>query len=288
MRRRRTALPLLAASAAAIALVAWPALAAATAAGATAGGSAAVPAGTPACTDSWVGLASSPQWTIPSNWSTGEVPGPSSDVCITTTGDDVLTDVSIRIHSLQIGSEQGIALEGTPAEPLTAEVAEDVDLTPGFFGRIDMTDARIDAAQIDDQGGTIYTDGTCALDSSDVVFGSGGILDADGGTTTVTGLPQLSDGTLTGGTINALGAVVVLPGDVSHLVSAHVTVAENSAVDDPAGDNALTGLTSIDAQSSLTDESDLPLTGSLVADGNVSFGGPAVSLAGTLTQAEGT
>jgi hypothetical protein len=41
----------------------------------------------------------------------------------------------------------------------------------------------------------------------------------------------------------------VLPGDISHLVGAHLGIGGNSAIQDPAGHNALTGLTSMDAQS---------------------------------------
>jgi hypothetical protein len=240
------------------------------------------------CTDSWVGKGSSTSWTVAKNWSTGKVPGAASNVCIAADGVDVITDVSIRINSLLLGEEEGIALEGTSANPVTATVATDVDLTPGVISRIDMTDATIDAAEIDDQGGTIYTDGTDELASPDVVFGDGGVLQADGGTVSITGLPQLSDGTLTGGTFNASGAVVVLPGDVSSLVGSKVSVYENSAIENPSGANALVDLSSIDAQSSFVDDNELALTGSLVADGDVLLGGPAVSLAGTFTQAEGT
>jgi hypothetical protein len=246
------------------------------------------PTSTPPCTDSWVGNGSNASWTVASNWSTGKVPGPSSDVCITADGVDVQTPVSITVNSLLLGDEEGIALEGTSTTPVTAKVATEVELTPGVISRIDMTDATVEAAEIDVDGGTIYTDGTSELDSPDTAFTDGGLLDANGGTVTLTGLPQLSDGTLIGGTFDAFGGVIVVPGDITSLVGTTVDVVEHSAIDDPSGDNALTGLTSVDAQSTFTDDNDLPLTGSLVDDGNVSFGGPAVSLVGTLTQAQGT
>jgi hypothetical protein len=241
----------------------------------------------PACTVRWVGLASRPLWTTAKNWSTGKVPGPASDVCIST-GVDVLTGVSITIHSLRLGKVAGIALEGTAANPLTATVATAVNLTPGAASRIDLTDATLNAAQINDQGGTIFTDGTCRLVSPDIVFGAGGNVQAANGKTTLTSLPQLSNGTLTGATFDTSGAVVVLPGDINHLVSANIGVGANSAIVDPAGRNALTGLTSIDSQSSLSDDSGLSLTGSLAASGNVSLGGKTLSVAGTFTQAQGT
>jgi hypothetical protein len=243
----------------------------------------------PACTDTWVGGAAQPLWTTGSNWSTGKVPGPSSDVCITSTGDDVLTNVSITIHSLRLGADEGIAMQGNAGKPLTATVATAVTLAPGGLSRIDLTDATISAAKISDQGGTIFTDGTCHLASPDITFGDGGRLQAANGTTTVSSLSQLSNGTLTGLTIDAShgAATVVLPGDISHLVSATVIVGAGSAIKDPAGHDALAGLTSIDARSQLFADSALALTGSLTADGAVSIDGPGMSVAGTYTQAQG-
>ena len=235
----------------------------------------------------WVGRATRPLWTIGKNWSTGTVPGPASDVCIGT-GVNVLTDVSISVHSLHLGIDAGIALEGTSSNPLTATVATSVDLTPGGASRIDLAFASIDAAQINDQGGTIFTDGTSNLTSPDIVFGQGGSLQAANGTTALTSLPQLSNGTLTGATIDTSGATVVLPADITHLVSANVGVGANSAIKDAAGKNALTGLTSIDSQSSLLLDSNLALTGSLSSSGNVTVGFQTLAVPGTFTQAQGT
>ena len=116
-------------------------------------------AGSTACTDSWVGKATVPQWTNAKNWSNG-VPVAASDVCIGG-GVDVLTGVSITVHSIQLGPDAGIALEGTTANPLTAKIATFIDLT-GKVSRIGLTDAAIKAARISDQGGgTIFTDGPC-------------------------------------------------------------------------------------------------------------------------------
>ena len=165
-----------------------------------------------ACTVSWVGLASTPSWTLAKNWSTGKVPGPSDDVCITTTGADVLTNVSITIHSLQIGMDQGIALEGTASRPLTATVAAGITMAAGGISRIDLAHASISAASINDQGGTIFTDGKCALSSPDIVFGAGGGVQAAFGTTTLTSLPQLSHGTLTGASFSTAARALSIPG----------------------------------------------------------------------------
>jgi hypothetical protein len=73
LRRSLTAIGLVAA-AAVVGVGAGPTLAAARSA-------ARAPAATaPTCTDSWVGLASRPLWTIGQNRSTGKVPGPTSDL----------------------------------------------------------------------------------------------------------------------------------------------------------------------------------------------------------------
>jgi hypothetical protein len=110
------------------------------------------------------------------------------------------------------------------------------------------------------------------------------------GTTTLQSLPQLSNGTLTGAsfTTETSDTFFVLPGDITHLESSAVHLSGGSAIEDPNGNDALAGLTSVDAQSSLQDGSNLTLTGSsFTADGNVTFGG-TVSLSGPYTQAAGT
>lgn len=248
---------------------------------------ASVPAATgPGCTVSWVGHAGSqPLWTIGKNWSTGKVPGPADDVCITLEGVEVTSNASINVHSLHVGGSEGIALIGTATSPLTATIATVLDLARGPISRMDVYNTSLTAARIIDHSGTIFTDGNSVFTSPDISFGSGASLESFNGTTTLSSLAQLSDGTLTGMTIDTSNATVVLPGDIRHLVSASVSV--SGAIRDPAGHNALTGLTSVDAQSSLSDSNQLPLTGSLVADGSVTLAGPGTSLAGTYTQAQG-
>ena len=271
----------LATPAALVAASAAPALAAP---GATAGATAGAATST-ACTDTWVGKATVPQWTNAKNWSNG-VPVAASDVCIGT-GVDVLTGVSITVHSIRLGPDAGIALEGTTANPLTATVATSIDLT-GRVSRIDMTDATIKAAQLSDPGGgTIFTDGTCHLTSPDISIGKGGSVQAANGTTTLASLSQLNNGTLTGASFNTSDATVVLPGGITRLVSSNVSVGGNSAIDDAQGQAALTGLTSIDSQSSLSLNSDLSLTGSFTASGNVSVSGATLAVPGLFTQAQG-
>jgi hypothetical protein len=226
-------------------------------------------AGAAACTVSWVGSDSQPMWTIGENWSTDHVPGPDANVCITTTGDDVLTPVSVSVRSLTIGAGQSLAMEGSASKPLTLTVA--TTLSHALGGVIDLTDTTVHAARIDDQGGTIYTDGNCALSSPDIVFHEGGSLQAANGTTALASLPQLANGTLKGATIDAADAVVMLPGDITHLIDAGIGLGADATIEDPAGNNALTGLTSADRDSSLTVGSNLSLTGNLTAAGIVTL-----------------
>jgi hypothetical protein len=245
------------------------------------------------CTVRWVGRDVGRLWTDPNNWSTGKVPGASDNVCITNTNDDVLTPVSITVHSLLLGVAEGIELEGTTSKPVTATVATSITMTPGLSSRIEMTDATIKAAQIISHEGTIFTAGTCKIISPDIVLADGSDLEALNGTVTLTSLSELSNGTLTGVGVGAgvlAGpASVVLPGDITHLASANITLGRDSAIDDPAGHNALSGLTSVDARSSLADANNLTLTGSsFTDDGQVDFGPGTLAIEGPFTQPRGT
>ena len=266
-----------------VAVGAGPVLAAAPAVAATHGTAAL------SCTVSWVGQAAQPLWTNPKNWSTGKIPGASDNVCITSTNDDVLTPVSITVHSLLLGASEGINLRGTTAKPVTAAIATSVTMTPGLSSRIEMTDATIHAAQVIGRNGTIFTAGTCNIISPDIVLAGHTHLAAFTGTTTLTSLSQLRNGTLTGASISAGQATVVLPGDITHLASATISLGPGSAINDPAGHNALSGLTSVDAGSSLSDASNLTLTGSsFTADGPVNLHGGTLTVQGPFTQAQGT
>ena len=185
--------------------------------GAAAPAAAAVPSVTAArCTDTWVGKALRPLWTLARNWSNG-VPGRSSDVCITLTGAEVSTGVSVKIHSLQLGQADSLTLAGNDAKRVTATVATFVDLTPGGTSLLSMNNATVKAAKIDNQGGTIFTVGACDLDSPDVVLGQGAAMKDASGTTTLQSLPQLSNATLTGAsfTTETSDTFFVLPGDIT-------------------------------------------------------------------------
>jgi hypothetical protein len=245
---------------------------------------------TPACSDSWTGQGGSDNWDVAANWSTGKVPGPSSNVCITTPGvaANVFAYASIKINSLEIGGLNDLVLAGTTAKPVVATVAASVTLTPGGQSQLSMDNASIHAAEINDQGDSIGGDGTCDLDSPDIILGDGASLGATFGTTTLASLPQLSGGTLGNVTITASEADIVLPRGVTKLASSNIALQANSAIETPSGGNALATLTSVDAQSGLADQNNLTLTGrSFTDDGTVSFDSATLAIDGPFMQAAG-
>ena len=282
---RRLAVPALAGLAAAAALVAAGpgAILAASPAGAATHGTAAS-----SCTVHWTGRGDGQLWTDARNWSTGKVPGPSDNVCIAGLNTNVLTQVSITVHSLRLNGDGFIDLSGTAASPITATATSGImPRSATLTGGIEMSNATIKAAQIISHRGTIFTGGTSDIVSPDIVMADQSALEAFGGKTTVSSLSELSNGTLTGASVLAGdAATVVLPGDITHLSSAHVTVLTGSAIDDPAGHPVLSGLTSVDARSSLEDHNTLTLTSpSLTASGDVIFGPGTLAIAGPYTQA---
>jgi hypothetical protein len=246
------------------------------------------------CTVRWTGQGDGQLWADPRNWSTGKVPGPSDNVCILSANinTNVTTLASIKIHSLLLGVENSIDLQGTTSKPVTASVATTVTMTrlaQAAGSIIQMTDATLRAGQIISHLGTIFTAGTCHIISPHIILADQSSLEAFNGTATLSSLPELSNGTLTGVGILADHAKVVLPGDITHLAATHINLHPGSALDDPAGHPALAGLTSIDARSSLIDFSNLTLTSTtFTADGQVEFGGGTFNIAGPFTQAAHT
>jgi hypothetical protein len=114
------------------------------------------------CNVSWTGKAGDALWSTAGNWSTHQVPGPTSDVCILTapSGQGACAPVgcvdargvpSISIHSLQVNGGVGlffgpgtvsIATSLTVQAPQTAQYASVVDL---YFG------TNLNAALVDVQ-----------------------------------------------------------------------------------------------------------------------------------------
>ena len=243
-------------------------------------------AAAPSCTVSWVGGGSTTLWTNAQNWSTGQVPGPASDVCMTPF-DFVTANVPVRIHSLHVGGEMTVIFEGTAAHPSQVHIAT----TLGNAGNVELLNAALSVPQMDNGNG-VESQGTSVLTSP--AFHNGGTVAALAGRLTLTdSLAQLSNGTLTGGSWDALASgTLVLPGDVTSLTSGEISLGAGSAIDDPAHSTALARLGSIGPAATLAlAETSLSLAGSLTANGNVDVGGydggADLTVAGTLTQAKG-
>jgi len=243
-------------------------------------------AAAPSCTVSWVGGGSTTLWTNAQNWSTGQVPGPASDVCMTPF-DFVTANVPVRIHSLHVGGEMTVIFEGTAAHPSQVHIAT----TLSNAGNVELLNAALSVPRMDNGNG-LESQGTSVLTSP--AFHNGGSVAALEGSLTLTdSMAQLSNGTLTGGSWEALdNGTLVLPADVTSLGSAQAGLAQNSQIDDPAGRNALSGLASIGAQGALQiGNGSLALAGSLLSDGTIDVGsyagGGALMVAGTLTQRRG-
>jgi hypothetical protein len=247
----------------------------------------AAPAAAASCSVTWVGGGSTTLWTNAQNWSTGQVPGPTSDVCMTPF-DFVTANVPVRIHSLHVGEEMTVIFEGTAARPAQVHIAT----TLNNAGNVELDNAALSVPQMDNGNG-LDSQGTSVLTSP--AFHNGGSVDAVEGSLTLTdGLAQLSNGTLASGSWGALdNATLVLPGDITSLNSGMIILATGSAIDDPAHGNALTGLGSIGPTGTLAlAGTSLSLTGSLTADGTVELGGyegsADLTVAGMLTQAHGS
>ena len=219
-------------------------------------------AAAPSCTVSWVGGGSTTLWTNAQNWSTGQVPGPASDVCMTPF-DFVTANVPVRIHSLHVGGEMTVIFEGTAAHPSQVHIAT----TLGNAGNVELLNAALSVPQMDNGNG-VESQGTSVLTSP--AFHNGGTVAALAGRLTLTdSLAQLSNGTLTGGSWDALASgTLVLPGDVTSLTSGEISLGAGSAIDDPAHSTALARLGSIGPAATLAlAETSLSLAGSLTANG---------------------
>ena len=155
------------------------------------------------CNVSWTGNAGDALWSTAGNWSTNQVPGPTSDVCILTapSGQGACAPVgcvdargvpSISIHSLQVNGGVGlffgpgtvsIATSLTVQAPQTAQYASVVDL---YFG------TNLNAPLVDVQyGGALLGYGT--IEGS---LTNNGYIRVDGALTVTGNYTQTSGGGL--------------------------------------------------------------------------------------------
>ena len=240
----------------------------------------------PACTDTWTGGGPKVLWGIAQNWSTGRVPGLADDVCMTTFA-FVTASGPVRVHSLLVGNQTTVIFSGTAGRPSHVTIAGALD----DLGNVELDNSSLSAASVSDSDG-IDAQGTSVL-TTPALRVSGTVSVIDGKLTLADPFGQLHDGTLNGGIWDAYSGTLVLPGDVTSLPSGLVSIAQNGAIDNPAGHPALTGLTAVGPHATLAvSAASLSLTGSLTASGNVEIGsydlsGGSLTVAGTLTQAQG-
>jgi hypothetical protein len=159
-----------------------------------------------ACTDTWTGGGSKVLWNIPQNWSTGKVPGPASDVCLSAFV-FVTANGPVSIHALHLGGESTVIFAGTPGHPSHVTIATTLDNQ----GNVELDNSSLAAPRVNNAGG-LDDAGTSVLTSA--ALHNGGTVDAVGGSLTLPGsLAQLSNGTLTGGSWLALNnGALTLPG----------------------------------------------------------------------------
>jgi fibronectin-binding autotransporter adhesin len=234
-------------------------------------------AATPSCSVTWTGNAGNGSWSTASNWSTDEVPGPTSDVCIPT-----LTTVDatppISVHSIQV-AEGGTILFGSGSVSIATSLTDQ--------GFITLTGTTLSAGSIDlSSPGNITADGNSSITSPAFSNTTGTVTVDTGGTLRLADNPvQLQNGTLSGGNWLVSG-VLVVPSDISQITTQGTEVSvegPGSAVQDASGHNALATLTSVGSGAVLGVTS-LTVAQSLTSQGTVVG---SLTVSGTYTQASG-
>jgi hypothetical protein len=234
-------------------------------AGLGAAGPAAASTAVPACSVTWVGTTEA--WNNPANWSTGQVPGPTSDVCISGDGPAPEAGGPIDIHSLQVSDG---------ADPLFENLTiSDILTISGaglFFG------GTLSAPTIDNAGliqavnaSTITSPALSNTGTIQALDGSAG----DPSTLRLTDNPlQLANGTLNGGTLEAdgTGNTIIINGDVSSIAAGTIDAGAGN-IENQSGGDALASVSSIGQNGTLGYGG--TLTGNLVSHGD--FGGAGVA-----------
>jgi len=141
------------------------------------------------CNVEWTGNAGTDAWGTAQNWSTHEVPGPASDVCILTapsTGSvDTTGTPSISVHSIQVGKGVGLAFGAGQTASIATTLTSQGYLTI-FNG------GTVSATLIDMLSGSLVGSGT--IEGS---LTNNGYVSPQAGSFTVTGnYTQLSGGEL--------------------------------------------------------------------------------------------
>jgi hypothetical protein len=241
------------------------------------------------CTATWTGNAGNGSWSTASNWSPRKVPGPTSDVCIptftTADGAGLLGSAkSISVHSIQVG-EGGSLLFGSG----TVSIATSLNNQ----GLISLYGTTLSAGSIDlANPGEIDSFDNSSITSPALSNTTGTVWAYPGGTLRIVDNPvQLQNGTMSGGNWLVSG-VLVLPSDILQITTQPgaaydtvVSVDAGAALQDTAGNNALTTLASVGPNAVLAVNS-LTVTQSLTSQGIINLGG-SLTVNGTYTQESG-
>jgi len=131
------------------------------------------------CTVDWTGNAGDGQWSTAGNWSTHQVPGPTSDVCILTANGtsgsvDAIATPSFSVHSIQVGQGVGLAFGSETVSIATSPTSQ---------GHLTMFGTTLSTTSVDMQSGTLVGGGT--IEGS--LTNNGYLLPTNGETITVTG-----------------------------------------------------------------------------------------------------
>jgi hypothetical protein len=228
----------------------------------------------PPCSVTFEGTVSD-LWSNPANWSTGKVPGPSSDVCITKPMglSGPIATGKIVIHSLQVDAGANVdfgIVQGVNHDSASVTIS---DVLIDTSDSIVLIHGTLAAQAIDNPG---YISALHSATITSPALSNTGTIDADNGTLQLTDEPlQLRNTTLTGGTLEVdagpLGDAIVLPfdDDISAIAAGTVDLPEGGAIENQSGGNALASLSSIGPKGTLIDTGPLTVTGNLVSRGTL-------------------
>jgi adhesin HecA-like repeat protein len=216
-------------------------------------------AAVPACSVTFTGTVSN-QWSNPANWSTGQVPGPGSDVCLTTAS-PVATG-NIDIHSLQVGTPAGQPLPSFGSLTISGTLTDTSDSGIVFAGTL--------RAPTIDNAGTIEGAGASTITSP--ALSNTGTIVANGRLRLTDNPLQLQNGTLNGGTLAVdnfpASDALIVNGDISAITAGTLDAASTAAggnIENQSGGNALASVSSVGPHGALLYGG--TVTGNLVSQG---------------------
>jgi hypothetical protein len=231
---------------------------------------AAASAAVPSCRVTFEGTVSD-QWNNPAKWSTGQVPGPHSDLCITSASPQATG--TIDIHSLQVeaGTDVDFGItQGVSHDSASVTISDILTDTSDSFVLLHGT---LTAGTIENPG-DISTWDSATITSP--ALSNTGTIDAGNSTLRLTDNPlQLHNGTLTGGTLQVsagpLGDAIILNGGISSITAGAIDLAPSGggSIENHSGGNALASLSSIGHNATLIDDGPLTVNGNLTSQGTL-------------------